>query len=71
MLSMLLQAKGKPVSREAIALILQDRALDAFDRSLDVHIRRLRTKLGEDASAIQTVRGTGYVIRAAVQQAVP
>jgi two-component system response regulator CpxR len=49
LLSMLLLARGKSVSREAIALVLQDRALDAFDRSLDVHISRLRTKLGKDA----------------------
>ena len=69
LLSMLLQARGKPVSREAIALILQDRTLDVFDRSLDVHISRLRTKLGGDASAIQTVRGIGYVLPAATQEA--
>ena len=69
LLSMLLQARGKPVPREAIALILQDRALDSFDRSLDVHVSRLRTKLGEDASAIQTVRGTGYAITAVTQEA--
>ena len=67
-LSMLLQARGKPVSREAISLVLQDRALDAFDRSLDVHISRLRTKLSEDALAIQTVRGIGYIIRTATQE---
>jgi DNA-binding response OmpR family regulator len=48
---------------------LQDRALDVFDRSLDVHISRLRTKLREDAFAIQTVRGTGYAITAATQEA--
>lgn len=68
LLSMLLQARGKAVSREAIALVLQDRALDAFDRSLDVHISRLRTKLGKDAPAIQTVRGIGYVITTAAQE---
>ncbi len=69
LLFMLLQAGGKPVSREAIALVLQDRALDAFDRSLDVHISRLRTKLRQDASAIHTVRGIGYAITTAIQEA--
>jgi DNA-binding response OmpR family regulator len=68
LLSMLLQARGKPVSREAVALVLQDRALDVFDRSLDVHISRLRTKLGRDASAIQTVRGIGYLIPSGLQE---
>ncbi len=61
LLFMLLKAGGKPTSREAIALVLQDRALDVFDRSLDVHISRLRSKLGHDAGAIQTVRGTGFL----------
>ena len=64
LLLMLLKAGGKPASRESIALVLQDRTLDVFDRSLDVHISRLRTKLGHDAGAIQTVRGLGYLIAA-------
>lgn len=68
LLSMLLKAGGKPVSREAITMVLQDRALDAFDRSLDVHISRLRSKLGEDSGAIQTVRGIGYLITAGTQE---
>ena len=71
LLLMLLKAGGKPASREAIALVLQDRALDVFDRSLDVHIRRLRSKLGYDAAAIQTVRGTGYLIHARTQKNTP
>jgi two-component system, OmpR family, response regulator len=49
-------------------MILQDRALDAFDRSLDVHVSRLRSKLGNDAAAIQTVRGIGYLIPAATEE---
>ena len=69
LLSMLLQARGRPVSRDAIALVLQDRALDPFDRSLDVHISRLRTKLRKDAHVIQTVRGIGYAITAVIQEA--
>ena len=68
LLSMLLQARGKPVSREAIAMVLQDRTLDVFDRSLDVHVSRLRTKLSKDAAAIQTVRGVGYLITATDQE---
>ncbi len=71
LLFMLLKAGGKPASREAIALVLQDRALDVFDRSLDVHISRLRSKLGHDAGAIQTVRGIGYLITAKTQENKP
>jgi DNA-binding response OmpR family regulator len=35
----------------------------ALDRSIDVHVRRLRTKLNDDASTpryVATVRGIGY-----------
>lgn len=69
LLFLLLQARGKVVQRETMSSALQDRALDAFDRSLDVHISRLRSKLGPDAAAIQTVRGVGYVIANATEEA--
>jgi DNA-binding response OmpR family regulator len=68
LLSMLLQARGRIVAREAITMALQDREPDAFDRSLDVHISRLRAKLGEDASNIQTVRGIGYLMPTATER---
>jgi two-component system phosphate regulon response regulator PhoB len=31
-----------------------------LERTIDVHIRSLRKKLGEYADAIETVRGVGY-----------
>jgi DNA-binding response OmpR family regulator len=68
LLSVLLQARGKTVPRETLSLALQNRELDVFDRSLDVHISRLRSKLGVDAGAIQTVRGIGYRIAGAVEE---
>jgi DNA-binding response OmpR family regulator len=68
MLSMLLQARGKAVQRETLSMALQNRALDVFDRSLDVHISRLRSKLGSDSDVIQTVRGIGYLIASAVEE---
>ena len=68
-LSMLLKAHGRVVARETIAIAVQDRQLDAFDRSLDVHLSRLRSKLGADGSSIQTVRGIGYVLPNAVERA--
>ncbi len=69
LLFMLLQARGKVVPREQMTRELQDRELNAFDRSLDVHVSRLRTKLGPDAGAIQTVRGVGYAITGAREDA--
>jgi DNA-binding response OmpR family regulator len=68
-LSMLLQARGKAVQRETLSMALQNRALDVFDRSLDVHISRLRSKLGSDSDAIRTIRGIGYLIASAIEEA--
>ena len=56
------------VSNEGIVLTrraLLDRLYDidgAFidDNTLSVYMKRLRTKLGEDAACIETVRGVGY-----------
>ena len=47
--------------------VLMDRvwnlAAERENRTLDVHIRTLRMKLGEAGSLIETVRGIGYRIR--------
>jgi two-component system OmpR family response regulator len=56
-------ANGAPVSR---AILLRDVWRMAFDPGsgvLDVQISRLRDKLGEDSSRIETVRGVGYRLR--------
>jgi two-component system phosphate regulon response regulator PhoB len=34
-----------------------------MERTIDVHIRALRRKLGHDAALIETVRGVGYRFR--------
>jgi DNA-binding response OmpR family regulator len=42
-------------------------AEEAFDRSIDVHVSRLRQKLGDDPKRprlIKTVRGAGYLLAA-------
>jgi two-component system alkaline phosphatase synthesis response regulator PhoP len=31
-----------------------------IDRTIDVHIRKIREKLGEDAPSIETIKGVGY-----------
>jgi two-component system OmpR family response regulator/two-component system phosphate regulon response regulator PhoB len=49
---------GRPVSREYIVERVLRR--EVFDRTVDVHIKKLREKLGEEGKAIQTVRGFGY-----------
>lgn len=57
-LSALLENYGKPVSREYLIERVLKR--DVYDRTVDVHIKKLREKLGEEGRAIQTVRGFGY-----------
>jgi DNA-binding response OmpR family regulator len=64
LLEALLRSAGKIVSREELAQKVLGRNLNLFDRSIDVHISKLRKKLGEMASGgerIKTVRGAGYL----------
>ena len=58
---------GRVISREALMDALNDQApdvSDAFDRSIDVHISRIRAVIEKDPKVpkrILTVRGIGYV----------
>ncbi len=58
----LMKARGKVLTRD----VLMDRVWgyhgDATSRTLDTHVRRLRDKLGDSGSAVETVRGVGYRI---------
>jgi two-component system, OmpR family, response regulator CpxR len=68
LLGVLLQNAGEVVSRDLLASVGLGRALGPMDRSLDVHMSRLRKKLGPHADGgerIQSVRGFGYVYRRA------
>jgi DNA-binding response OmpR family regulator len=60
----LLQADGRVLSRDQLLDAVYGQDEDAIlDRTVDVHIRRLRSKLGDDAARpryIATVRGAGY-----------
>lgn len=65
LLHALVRARGRALTREfLIDSVLRSGADEGIqDRTIDVYIRRLRTKLGDDASDsrhILTVRGTGY-----------
>jgi two-component system OmpR family response regulator len=58
----LLRRAGRVVPRAAI-MELAGRDTTVNDRAVDVHISRLRKKLGDDhATRIRTVRGVGYVL---------
>jgi DNA-binding response OmpR family regulator len=61
---------NRVLSRDAIADLTRKDDWDAFDRSIDTLVSRLRRKLGAHADAsqlIQTVRGEGYVLAADVK----
>jgi DNA-binding response OmpR family regulator len=52
------------MSRDAIMDSLKTEPLDAFDRSIDVHISRIRAAIEDDPKKprrVITVRGAGYV----------
>ncbi len=52
------------MSREAIMDHMKNERLDAFDRSIDVHISRIRAAIEDDPKKprrVITVRGAGYV----------
>jgi two-component system, OmpR family, phosphate regulon response regulator OmpR len=55
---------GRVLSREFLMEAAKGESLEAFDRSIDVHVSRLRAALGDDPRhprRIITVRGRGYV----------
>ena len=59
-LALLARRKGSAVTREALVDAALDPAQDGSRRTLDVHISRLRSKLGKDAIQLETVWGIGY-----------
>lgn len=63
MLCMLLQHKGRVLTREQFLNQVWGYAFDGENRTVDVHIRTLRQKLGRAGNYIQTVRGIGYKIQ--------
>jgi two-component system copper resistance phosphate regulon response regulator CusR len=64
LLSLLARRVGEPQSRDTIAEEVWDMSFDSDTNVVDVHVRRLRSKLDDpyEKKVIQTVRGVGYVI---------
>jgi two-component system response regulator RstA len=59
----LAERAGRVLSRDRLMELARGSAEESFDRSIDVHISRLRLKLGDDSrrpKLIRTVRGVGY-----------
>jgi len=55
---------GRVMSRDALMDLVKSERIEAFDRSIDVHISRIRAAIEDDPKKprrIITVRGAGYV----------
>jgi two-component system phosphate regulon response regulator OmpR len=64
LLKALADSAGRVLSREALMDRVRGEELEAFDRSIDVHVSRIRSAIEDDPKQprrIITVRGAGYV----------
>lgn len=60
LLCLLLEHQGMAMTRDAIMDGVWGQEFSRENRTLDVHVRTLRTKLGPAGHYIETVRGVGY-----------
>ena len=61
----LAERAGRPVSRDRLMEIVRGDTLGPFDRSIDVHVSRIRAAIEDDPKRprrLLTVRGVGYVL---------
>ncbi len=59
----LVERRGRVQSRPQLLEIVWEAQPDIQTRTVDMHVQRLRTKLGEAGKMIETVRGFGYRFR--------
>ena len=65
LLRVLAERAGRVLGREQLLELAHGNAEEAFDRSIDGHISRIRRKLGDDPRhprLLKTIRGSGYVL---------
>ncbi|QNK01853.1 response regulator [Dyella telluris] len=65
LLAALAEHAGRVLSREALLDLVKGEPLEAFDRSIDVHISRIRAAIEDNPRRprrVITVRGAGYVL---------
>jgi two-component system phosphate regulon response regulator PhoB len=60
LLQELMRARGNVLTREVLMDKVWGYHGDATSRTLDTHVRRLREKLGDEGTLVETVRGVGY-----------
>jgi two-component system alkaline phosphatase synthesis response regulator PhoP len=54
---------GRVYTREMLLNTIWGADVYVLDRTVDVHIRKIREKLGEDGVSIETIKGVGYRFR--------
>jgi DNA-binding response OmpR family regulator len=63
LLRVLMESRGRVLTRDAVLQALRGIDADVFDRSVDMLVSRLRRKLDDDSRSprwVKTIRGTGY-----------
>lgn len=63
LLQMLMEHHGRVLTRDALLSNIWGYDFDGETRTVDVHVRTLRQKLGECGDLIETIRGVGYRMR--------
>lgn len=69
LLATLLERRGRVQTRPQLLETVWEAQPDIQTRTVDMHVQRLRTKLGEAGDLIETVRGFGYRFRGAERAA--
>lgn len=64
MLWTMMRRPGRPYSRNELLDNARGEDANALERTIDVHVRSLRQKLGDKGRLIETVRGIGYRFKA-------
>ena len=64
LLALLMKNHGIVISREIIMERVWESSFEGESRTIDVHVRSLRQKLGESGAMIKTIRNVGYMIDA-------
>jgi two-component system alkaline phosphatase synthesis response regulator PhoP len=60
LLYFLAQNPGKVINRETLLKEIWGNDVFVIDRTIDVHIRKIREKLGKHSELIETIKGVGY-----------
>jgi DNA-binding response OmpR family regulator len=66
LLAFLCERRGKALTRDQLLAKVWGARYDGGPRTVDIHVRRLRAKLGDDLP-LETLRGAGYKLRAPIE----